>query len=355
MVIFLAIVHAALFLTLLGNVFYLRRTRRQATASDVPLVSILIPARNEAANLRRLLPSLQAQDYPAFEVLLYDDESEDETWAVIQAAEDPRIRGVKSQGPPPPGWIGKVHALYQVTKHARGCLYFFLDADSELLDPGALRRIIERYLALPDDAVLTGMTLLRGGGQMLVSLVPNALLTGLPWPLVRRFRARSLGALNGQFWMIDADHYRRLDPFVHVKNEVLEDVQLGRYFKMQGLTPYLCDVTREMAVYMYRNHADAWRGFRKNAYLILGGQPLSFVLLFVLFFFTYVLAPFYSPWFLVSIYVLKASTDRLARFPFWVSLLAPISYLLSPFLQLDSAFNHWTGRVSWKGRRVGGA
>ena len=79
----------------------------------------------------------------------------------------------------------------------------------------------------------------------------------------------------------------------------------------------------------------------------------AFVLLFVLFFFTYVLAPFFSPWFLLSIYVLKASTDRLSRFPFWVSLLAPVSYLLSPFLQLDSAFNHWTGRVSWKGRRVG--
>lgn len=354
MVIFLAIVHAALLLTLLGNAFYLRRTRRRASPSAYPLVSVLIPARNEAANLRRLLPSLQAQDYPAFEVLLYDDESEDETWSVIQATEDARIRGVKSPGPPPPGWIGKVHALYQVTKYARGRLYCFLDADSELLDAGALRRIIERYLALPDAAVLTGMTLLRGGGQMLVSLVPNALLTGLPWPLVHRFRIRSLGALNGQFWMIDADTYRRLDPFLHVKNEVLEDVQLGRYFKTQGLTPYLCDLTRELAVYMYRDYVDAWRGFRKNAYLILGGQPLSFVLLFVLFLLTYVLAPFFWPWFLLSIYVLKIATDRLSRFPLWISLLAPISYLLSPFLQLDSAFNHWTGRVSWKGRRVGG-
>ena len=355
MVIFLAVVHAALFLTLLVNLFYLRRTRRQVAPSDYPLVSILIPARNEAENLRRLLPSLKAQDYPAFEAILYDDESEDETWAVIQEAGDVRIRGVKSQGPPPEGWIGKVHALYQVSKHARGRFYLFLDADAELLDAGALRRIIERYLALPRDAVLTGMTLLRGGGKVLVSLVPNALLTGLPWPLVRRFRARALGALNGQFWMIDADHYRRLDPFLQVKNEVLEDVQLGRFFKTQGLTPYLCDVTRELAVYMYRDTVDAWRGFRKNAYLILGGQPLSFVLLFILFLFTYVLSPLYSPWFLLSVYVLKAATDRLAGFPLWVSLLAPLSFLLSPLLQLDSAFNHFAGRVSWKGRRVGGA
>ena len=153
--------------------------------------------------------------------------------------------------------------------------------------------------------------------------------------------------------MIDAARYRQLDPFLQVKNEVLEDVQLGRYFKAQGLTPYLCDVTGELAVYMYRNHVDAWRGFRKNAYLILGGRPLSFILLFVLFLFTYVLSPLYSLWFLLSIYILKASTDRLAGFPLWVSLLTPLSFLLSPLLQLDSAFNHWTGSVSWKGRRVG--
>jgi len=353
MLFLLAGVHALHFVILVANVLYLRRTRRRARPMAYPSVSILIPARNEADNLRRLLPTLQHQDYPDFEVIVYDDASEDATWDVIQALGAPGIRGVRGAGPPPPGWVGKVHALYQAAQHAQGDLYLFLDADAEWLEASALRRVIERYLALPEDSVMTALTRLRGGGTLLVSLVPNAILTGLPWPLVRRVRWRSLGALNGQCWMIDAARYRRLDPFLQVKNEVLEDVQLGRFFQQQGVTPVLCDLTRELAVHMYRTHGDAWRGFRKNAYLILGGHPVAFVPLFVLFLFTYVLAPGYSPWFLLSIYGLKAATDYVAGFPAWVSLLAPLSFVMAPFLQLDSAVSHWTGRVSWKGRRVG--
>ncbi len=352
MIYYLVLLHAGLFLTLLANVFYVRRGRRRVVPERYPAVSILIPARNEEQNLRRLLPSLLAQDYPDFEVIVYDDGSEDGTWEVLQATSDTRVKAFQGSGPPP-GWIGKVHALYQATRHATGALYLFLDADTELLDPAALRSLVERFLALPPDSVMTGLVDLRGGGLLLVSLVPNAILSTLPWHLVRPLPFSSLGAVNGQCWLIDAEHYKRFEPHLNLKDEVLEDVKIGRYLNGNGITPVLLDLQQEVAAYLYRDHAEAWRGFRKNAYLVMSGKPVSFVFLAANFFLTYLFAPFVWPWFLLSIYLIKAITDRQTGFPLWVTLLAPLSFLMSPILQFDSAFHHWTGRVSWKGRRVG--
>ncbi len=353
MILYLVLIHAGLWLILLANVVYLRRCRRRGVLEAYPAVSILIPARNEEDNLRRLLPSLLAQDYPAFEIIVYDDGSDDGTPGVLRAVADARLKTLRGEGPPP-GWVGKVHALYQATRHATGALFLFLDADAQLLDAAALRRLVERHAALPDRSVMTGLVRLGGGGRLLVSLVPNAILTGLPWPLVRPLPVRSLGALNGQCWMIDAGLYRRFEPHEHHKDEVLEDVRIGRFLKGHGVVPVLRDLQGEVAVYMYPHYGAAWRGFRKNAYLIMSGRPWLFVVLCVNFVLTYVLAPFFWPWFLLSIYLLKGVTDRLSGFPLWVTLPAPVSFLMGVVLQMDSALSHWTGRVSWKGRRVGG-
>lgn len=344
--------HALLWLTLLGNLIYLRSHDKGELLDQLPSVSVLIPARNEARNLRRLLPSLLNQDYASFEVIVYDDASEDDTWPMLQSVKDERLHTVRGEGPPP-GWLGKVHALYQATRPASGERYLFLDADAELHDAGALRRLAERFERLPSNAVLTGLTRLRGAGLLLVSLVPYTILTSLPWPLVRRVSAPSLGALNGQCWMIGAAAYHRLEPHEHVAGEVLEDVQIGRYLKRHGLTPALVDVQQEVSVHMYPSFRAAWRGFRKNAYLIMGGAPLPFALSFTYFALTYLLAPFVWLPLLGSIYGLKLIIDRRMGFPGWVSALAPASYLLGSALQLDSAFHHLRGRVSWKSRSVG--
>jgi hypothetical protein len=251
--------------------------------------------------------------------------------------------------------VGKVHALYQLTRHATGDRYLFLDADADVPDPEALQRVVERFEALPDDAVASGLPRYDGAALLLVSLVPSAILTGLPWPLVRRLRTSSLGALNGQCWLIDARTYHVHEPHAHVRHEVLEDVEIGRYLKREGMTPVLLDVRHEVTVYMYDSFAAAWRGFRKNAYLILGGSPVAFVLLYVFFALTWVLAPLLSPYFLLSVVGLKGVTDRLGRLPLPLTLLAPVSYLLGSALQADSAVHHWTNRVSWKGRRIASA
>ena len=347
--------HAALLGLVAANLAYLRRTRRDRRAPEAwPRVSVLVPARNEEENLRRLLPSLLAQDYPDFEVVVVDDASEDATWAVLEAHADPRLRPIRGQGPPP-GWLGKPHALYEAARRATGDLFLFLDADVALPDAGALRRLVERFTACGPNAVLTGLPHFVGeaSGLMLTSLVPFAILAALPLPLVPRTRSASLSALNGQVWMITADDYRRHRPHEAVAAEVLEDVEIGRLLKRAGMQPFLRDLGAEVEVRMYRSFGEAWRGFRKNAYLVWGGRPLPFAVLWGLYTLLFVAAPFVGWPLLVTLYALKGTCDRGARLPMWISAIAPAVFAAGAVLALDSALAHATGRVAWKGRRVG--
>jgi glycosyltransferase involved in cell wall biosynthesis len=335
-----------------ANVLWLRRrSARPGALTAFPTLTIIIPARNEEVNLQRLLPSLLAQDYPSFDVLVYDDGSEDGTSDVVGRLGDGRVRLLRGEGPPP-GWVGKVHALAEASAHANGDLLAFLDADAELLRPDALSRLVARFTALPGEAVLSGLPHLLGGGTLLVSAIPYIFLSALPLPLVPRLRLPLLSAMNGQFWMIARRTYARLRPHHEYPDEVMEDVVIGRYLTRQGVMVWMEDLQDDLAVHMYRDLPDAWRGLRKNFYLGMGGTPLTAVPLFAL----YVLAAFapllLSPWFLLSYFPLKGLTDRVARQPLRATLLAPLTFVLIGALAVDSAVSHWTGTAKWKGRVV---
>ncbi|MFB6230080.1 MAG: glycosyltransferase family 2 protein [Salinibacter sp.] len=345
----LACAHAAFWGILISNLAYLRR-HRPPSLESYPSLSVCIPARNEAQNLRRLLPTLQSQDYPDLEVIVWDDGSEDGTSNLLASIDDPRISSFRGEGPPQ-DWVGKVHALYQCTRRASGEYYLFLDADAELLCPDALRTLMDRHVN-SSTRVSSGFPHLKGSALLLVSLVPHALLQSLPWFLVARTQTSSLSALNGQCWLVDQALYHNHEPHAEVNGEILEDVAIGRYLKAQGYPPSLLDVQDVVAVHMYDSFGAAWRGFRKNAYLLLGGTVPQFAFMYGGFVLTWLVAPLLSAWFLASLYGFKIVTDRASGMPVYVTLLAPVSYLLGLALQLDSALHHWTGQVTWKGRSV---
>src|SRR5512141_1681423 len=88
---------------------------------ELPLLSIIIPACNEAANIERSVESLLQQDYRDFEIILVDDRSTDGTGEIIDrlARSEPRIRALHVKTLPE-GWLGKVHALERGVEVARG-------------------------------------------------------------------------------------------------------------------------------------------------------------------------------------------------------------------------------------------
>lgn len=336
---------------LASNLLYLAAGRRRPPVSFRGLLSILIPARNEERNLERLLPPLLAQVGVDFEVIVYDDDSDDDTAGVVERLGDHRVRLQRGRGPPP-GWVGKVHALYQATREARGEAFLFLDADTVLRHPDALARIAGRFAALPPHAVLTALPRFRGGAPLLVSLVPYGLLTGLPLPIAARWGGRLVAAMNGQCWMIGRADYLAHEPHRTHPDEVLEDVRIGRFLADRGVRPRFADLQDDIDVWMYRDGREAWQGFRKNAYLLFGGRPLPFTLLFGLFALTFVVAPLSSPLWLAWAMGTKLIADRFSRFPLWVSAAAPVTFGVWTVLLLDSAVSHLRGRVEWKGRRV---
>ncbi|WP_420454750.1 glycosyltransferase [Rubrivirga sp.] len=359
-------IHAGVAGVLVLNLASFARDRRRALPTDLPSVSVLVPARNEANNLRVLLPTLLSQRGVDVQIVVVDDASEDETWDVLQAHTDARLVAVRGAGPPA-GWVGKPHALFQAARRATGDVLVCLDADARLRDDGALARLVGRWQdgGGPGTA-LTGLPryLDRGPGALLTSLVPFAVLAALPIPLVPRTPSPSLSALNGQIWLVGADDYRRLAPHEVVKDEVLEDVLIGRFLKRSGLRLFFRDLGGEVAVRMYRSFGEAWRGFQKNAALIAGGQPgrpltgpfVAFTVLYALAWVVPSVLWVWTPaggWALATLVLLKGAIDRAGRFPLWVSALAPVALALGLALQLDSARAHATGRVSWKGRSVG--
>lgn len=347
-------IHGVILLVIASNAVYLRRRNRDwELAEKLPRVSILVPARNEEENLQRLLPSLWMQDYADFEVVVVDDASEDGTWDVLQSQNDSRMKVIRSSGPPE-GWIGKVHALFRAAEEATGEVFLFLDADAVLTQEDSLRRLVSRLLSCGENAVLTGLPSYtdRGSGLILTSMVPFAVLSALPLALVPHTKFASLSALNGQCWLIRAADYHRLHPHLYHKSDVLEDVQIGRYLKRAGMKLHMLSVQREVSVRMYRTFGEAWRGFRKNAYLIQGGNPFVFLILHLAFWLILVFAPLFGWPLLITLYLIKGSSDRIARLPLWVSLVTPLVLLCAVLVQLDSAAAHWTNRVNWKGRRV---
>lgn len=355
------VIHAGVALVLGANVVALARRRERPLPTDLPRVSVLIPARNEEANLATLLPTLFRQRGVTFEVVVVDDASEDGTWDVLQNAGDDRLIAVRGDGPPQ-GWVGKPHALFQASKHATGDVFVFLDADAQLVGGDALATLVGRWQDNgATGTALTGLPryLDRGWGALLTSLVPFAVLAALPITLVPRTPSPALSALNGQIWLLGASDYARLAPHQAVKNEVLEDVMIGRFLKRSGIRLHFEDLGDAVAVRMYRSFAEAWRGFQKNAYLLAGGGPGRFAAFFSLYVVSWVVpsvlwlagGAFWIP--LVTLAVLKLVIDRAGQFPLWVSLLGPVTLALGAALQLDSARAHATGAVSWKGRTVG--
>jgi cellulose synthase/poly-beta-1,6-N-acetylglucosamine synthase-like glycosyltransferase len=99
---------------------------------DPPLVSVIVPARNEAPHIAACVTSLLAQDYQNLEVIVVDDGSTDDTGALVAelAKGDRRLTLVQGE-PLPEHWMGKAHACYQGYAHAKGKWLLFTDANEE--------------------------------------------------------------------------------------------------------------------------------------------------------------------------------------------------------------------------------
>jgi chlorobactene glucosyltransferase len=259
--------------------------KRRYTASNAPKLSILVPARNEAASIARCIRSLINQDYPNLEIIVLDDNSEDATEAILEsiAREDmgKRLRLVSGQ-PLPGGWLGKNWACHQLVQYADGDYLLFTDADtvhavsSAASAMAALEQNEADFLSVFPRQETGSLAERLAVPLMLVyvlGLLPNWMVKSNPSP--------AFSAANGQFMLFKREAYEAIGGHEAVQNIVLEDVVLGRHIKQAGLKQILPDGTDTVSCRMYRNGSEVWQGFSKNLYAFFGFK-IAYISLFML-------------------------------------------------------------------------
>jgi chlorobactene glucosyltransferase len=254
-----------------------RLADRRPNLSDVapiagPLVSIVIPARNESETIEAVVGSILASSYAAFELLVVDDRSTDDTAAIVErlAAGNPHLRLVRGE-PLPEGWYGKPWACAQGARAGAGALLLFTDADTRH-EPELLGRAVAAMARERADLVTVAPH------QRCVTfwerlVMPQIwLLLGLryhPREVNRARRERDVIA-NGQFILTTREAYDAVGTHAGVRHEVAEDLALAQAYLRQGRRIHFAFAERLMETRMYQSLAQLVEGWSKNVYL--GGR-----------------------------------------------------------------------------------
>ncbi len=366
---FLAFILLILGLTTAANLLALPRLARSSgELPDLPLVSVLIPARNEAGVIGRAVRTLLAQEGVSFELHILDDRSTDGTAGAVRAAAagDPRMRLLEGT-PLPPGWLGKNWACHQLAEAARGELLLFADADVAW-EPGGLAAILA-HQSRSGAALLSVWPALETGTWaewLVVPLIKFAIMTYLPIAAVHHLPWPGFAAANGQCLLFKRSTYERVGGHAAVRRSIIEDIALGRAVKRHGLPLRLVDAAGRVRCRMYDGWPAVRAGFGKN--ILAGhGDSVAFLLLSTLFHWFVFVGPWLllllRPGWIALLLVLGFTAVRAAgewhvgRRPGQAlgrALLMPLSVALMTGIAWQGLRWRFGGGPVWKGRRAGG-
>ncbi|WP_433269013.1 glycosyltransferase [Actinosynnema sp. CS-041913] len=343
-----------------------QQVRRLPVVSvDAGSVTVVVPARDEAANIDRCLAGLRAQDYADLRIVVVDDASTDGTAAIVRrhAAEDPRVELVTSAGPPS-GWAGKVHAMHLGAEAARSAWLLFMDADTE-----AAPDLVGRLLAAAErddvDLVSTaGRSTTSNAGWWLLLPPTNVLL----------FESTSVDGSRGQALavghciLVSRTAYDQAGGWRVIAGTRADDVAFATLIRDTGGRTRYVDGTESLTTSGLSTFGDTYRSMRKSlvagtsmyakgpasAFLALGGMGLAQI--------AYGLAPIVTAargskrgaaaWLGHSlanwVYLRRVRQPRSA------ALLGPVGTVVFGVLMVDAACRALRGGATWKGRDVRG-
>lgn len=244
-----------------------------------PFISIIVPARDEARNIRHCIEGLLAQTYPHFEVIAVDDRSSDATPQILAeiARHDKRLHLLRGTDPPQ-GWTGKPHALAQAAAMAEGEWLCFVDADT-FASPYLL---ISTFTAAQGNAadmfsIMTTQLLGSFWEKVILPVVFTGLSFGFPAAAVNDPH-RSIAIANGQYILIKRAVYQAVGGHEAVRGRIDEDKALAQVVKGAGYRLLLADGRPLAQTRMYTSLAEMWQGWTKNIYL--GMQDRLWLLFF---------------------------------------------------------------------------
>ncbi len=250
------------------NVATFRRVKSHQKPHHVRMVSVLVPARNEEENIAVCLSGLVAQDYPKYEIVVLDDNSDDATAMIVKDWQqmNSQVRYLKG-APLPDGWVGKCFACHQLSKEAKGELLLFIDADTihTRQSISAAVASMEKY----DAHLLTAIPFLTLKSFWEKAVMPMLHFTTfcfLPFPLVSASKNPKFAMANGQFMLFDRKVYEAIGGHAAVKDALVEDVWLSRLVKSKGFSLRVMDGVPIVSTRMYTSFRQIWEGFSKNLF-----------------------------------------------------------------------------------------
>ena len=233
-----------------------------------PRISVIIPARNEAHNIKRCVEAVLMQDYPNFEVLVLDDRSTDATPAILMELSKDDSRLVVLFGEElPEGWAGKPHALYQAARSATGEWLCFVDADT-FLGPNTLSAVFHGANKTGADlyTIMTLQIVETFWEKVAQPIVFSAIATGFSPRKINDPKSRDAIA-NGQFIFIKRSVYDAVGGHEAIKNQIVEDKALAEQVKWNGYRLVMAAGYSLAKTRMYTSLATLWEGWTKNIYL----------------------------------------------------------------------------------------
>ncbi|WP_246112978.1 glycosyltransferase family 2 protein [Allorhodopirellula solitaria] len=360
------------------------RAGELSPTEEEPSISVLIPARNEAAGISDSVQAVLANTGVVLEVVVLDDDSSDSTAELVReiAQDDGRVRlldGVTL----PPGWNGKQHACCRLAEAAQFDLLLFLDADVRL-KPTALQQLTRRKAQYADQGPAKGepISLLSAfpnqetGSlfeKILIPMMHYILLCYLPFDRMRSRTDPGYAAGCGQIFVTDREAYQRSGTHAAIRTSRHDGLQLPRIYRQNGMLTDCVDGTGLANCRMYRGAGEVVRGLLKNAHegianwrllmpftvLLSGANVLPYVTL------GYALVQYSDDNHGVAVWFAALTSFAaiiLSHLPRWVAawklpqsptgaFFHPLSIVLFLLLQWWAFFTHLCGkRVSWRGR-----
>jgi len=336
--------------------------------SELPFVSVLIPARNEERSIRECVESLVTQNYKKFEVIVLNDNSEDRTGVILEDLRNiyKELKIITGK-PLPEGWSGKNFACHQLYKASQGKYILFTDADTvhykdSILNSvtRSINRKADLYTLIPE------MTLNNFVEKMLMPGLHFTTFTLLPYYLAETLKSPAFAMGVGPFLLFRREAYEATGGHEALKNDLVDDVRLAKNIKKCGFKVVVNKGLDILSCRMYHGFKEIWEGFSKN---IFPGMGYSSLTLFTVFFVYLIL--FFVPFAGVPVSLAAGNEYLLYNFLYQVALLLIMRVIINSSFNLGFistvfhpvgvfiismiGFNSWRrnkfGRGSlWKGR-----
>ena len=281
--ILMAIVGLYAMITTLLNLRHFKKLGNVIDKNTGPLISVIIPARNEERNLSRLLDSMIAQTYRNIEILVINDQSTDKTAEIIHRYEkkDSRIRYFETEKGKKLSKNGKINALLQVIEHAKGEYILATDADTAhsaecIAHAYAImeKNNLDIISGFPTEICPSFMGTVDMSAMMLTTIM-------IPHFLVYRFPIPSACFAIGQFIMMRRDAYLESGGYSCIKGNICDDVGIVRLFVRKKKRYAFISISSYVKCYMYGSRREAFKGIERSIAGVLPPNALTVIPLLI--------------------------------------------------------------------------